>query len=377
MTCPAMNRQSAQRLAASLATLLLYAAVSLLVLHLFMLGNGWFRETKNGFALDRMLSFTAARPFAYRVLTPALVNAGAALFPDSFIRERGRWLTQGSPLVPYARTSLFMNARMALKVHVLYAYSFFSLLCLLYAARAITRRLYRFPGFFSAVAPAAAVLLLPCTFRWGSHIYDFPELLLTALCLLTILTRRWAWYYLLYALAILNKEASAFIILFFLALRGGGMPRKAFLRHAAAQLCIGAALVGAVRLAFAHHPLFLGSTNYLRQNLAFWLDPASYTLFWDAYKVGLNIVPRASNIVFIGAAAFLVCCRWREKPLAAKRLFLYATAFNLPLFVYFGWADEIRTLGLMFPGMYLLGAHTLYRLLYAGAPGARAAARGA
>ena len=96
-----------------------YALTAFCVLHIFMLNNGWFRELKDwSFSFDRMVSFTADRPFAYRVLMPALVNAGACVFPKDFIREHRQWLIEGSPLVRYSKNTLFRYESIALKVHL-------------------------------------------------------------------------------------------------------------------------------------------------------------------------------------------------------------------------------------------------------------------
>ena len=85
-----------------------------------------------------MVSFTADRPFAYRVLMPALMNAGACFFPKDFMRLHRKWLTvEGSPLATYAQNRLFMYESIALKVHLEYVYLYLSLIFLLYIVRSI------------------------------------------------------------------------------------------------------------------------------------------------------------------------------------------------------------------------------------------------
>ena len=171
----------------------LYAITAFFVLHIFMLNNGWFRElTDTGFSFDRMVSFTADRPFAYRVLMPALINAGACLFPKDFIHLHKKWLTDRSPLAAYAKNELFKYESIALKVHLEYFYLYLSLIFLLYAVRSITKHIYAFPPIFSDAAPAIALLFIPLTFTLGGHIYDFPELLLMALCLICIIKKKMA-----------------------------------------------------------------------------------------------------------------------------------------------------------------------------------------
>ena len=345
--------------------MLMYAVTAFCILNIFMLNNGWFRElSDSGFSFDRMVSFTADRPFAYRVLMPALVNAGAFLFPKDFVHSHKKWLTDRSPIAPYATNTLFMHESIALKVHLEYLYLYLSLFFLLYAVRAITQHIYTFPPVFSDVAPAIGLLFLPFTFAWGGHIYDFPELLLMALYLICVIKKKWLYCYPVFFLAILNKEVNVLLTLFFIAFSLGAMAKKDLLKHVVAHVLIGASLVLWVQHLFAGNPLLPGLNDYWKHNILFWLNPKSYFQFWDPYYLGLPIFPRASNIMLIAFTAFFVFYKWKDKPREVKRLFIYTTICMTPLFLYGGWADEIRTLSLMFPAIYLLGAYSLYRLIY-------------
>lgn len=357
--------QKACSMSRSFIVMLMYAVAAFCVLHIFMLNNGWFRElSDSGFSFDRMISFTADRPFAYRVLMPALINAGAFLFSKDFIHLHKKWLTESSPLARYAKNKLFMQEDMALKVHLEYFYLYISLIFLLYAVRAITQNIYAFPSVFSDVTPAIGLLFLPLTFTWGGHIYDFPELLLMALCLLCIIKKKWLLYYPLFCFAILNKEVNVLLILFFMAFSLGTMAKKDLLKHVVGHVLIGASLVLWVRYLFAGNPHIPGLHDYWKQNILFWMNPKSYFLFWDAYHVGVPISPRGSNILLLAFTAFFVFYKWEDKPREIKRLFIYTTTCMTPLYLYGGWADEIRTLSLMFPAIYLLGVYSFYRLIY-------------
>jgi hypothetical protein len=346
---------------------LIYAITAFVVLHFFMLKNGWFRELSDtGFSFDRMVSFTADRPFAYRVLMPALINGGAFLFPKDFQHAHRLWFLENSPLAAYAKNKLFMHEGLAVKIHLGYFYLFLSLIFLLYAIRFITNQIYSFPPLFSDACPAIGLLFLPLTFTWGGHIYDFPELLLAALCLICIIKKKWLYYYPLFVLAILNKEVDVLLVLFFIAFCQDTMSKKNIIKHGALQVFIGASLLLWVRFVFADNPVFPGLNDYWKHNIQYWLNPRSYFLFWDAYHIGLPISPRGSNIFLIVFTAFFVFHKWKNKPLEVKRLFIYTAIFNIPLFLYLGWADEIRTLSLMFPAIYLLAVYSLYRLIYPG-----------
>ena len=162
----------------------------------------------------------------------------------------------------------------------------------------------------------------------GGHIYDFPELLLTALCLICIIQKKWLFYYTVFVLAVLNKEVNVLLILFFIAFCRDTMAKKDMLKHAALQILIGAILVLCVRWLFVDNPLFPGLNDYWKHNIRYWLNPKSYFLFWDAYHVGLPIFPRGSNILLIVFTAFFVFYKWKDKPGQVKRLFVYTSTFN-------------------------------------------------
>jgi hypothetical protein len=58
----------------------------------------------------------------------------------------------------------------------------------------------------------------------------------------------------------------------------------------------------------------------------------------------------------------LVFYQWKEKPKDIKRLYLVMTAILFPLFLFFGYTDEVRVFYLIFPALYLLSYHTIVRI---------------
>jgi hypothetical protein len=125
---------------------------------------------------------------------------------------------------------------------------------------------------------------------------------------------------------------------------------------------VGAVLVAALRVAF--RDAGGGATQaWFPLNVLFFLSPEWYAKFFAPYAP-LIPVPRGINGISLALVAFAVLWRWREKPLEFRRLFLLSAAVTFPLYVLFGFLDEIRALSLVFPAIYLLGCHTvddLYR----------------
>lgn len=335
---------------------LIYVSVSAFALNAFMSTWG-FRGEASPFGFERMLDHTAERPYVYRVLSGEVIKRAARLIPKHLSEERRRWLLEESPLLQYRRPGEGWSLEKSKHWHVAYFYLFLTLLAALFAARVLTHRVCDVTPLFADLAPAVAALFLPLTFHLGGYFYDFPELLLMLLCLLSLVKWRPLWFYPLFVIAILNKESNALLVTFFVALMWERLPRRQLLLHAAAQLGIGAAIVWLLRMAF------LGSQGaqglfFFPLNVLFWLRPASYVQFITPYAP-LIPVPRGANLISLFLVAFLVLWEWRRKPAELKRLLLLPAVFVFPLFYVFGMMDEVRALSLLFPGLYLLGCHTV------------------
>jgi hypothetical protein len=338
---------------------LIYVIVSALVLNTFM--ERWELMTDsqgNGFI--GYVNRTANRPWIYRVLTPALVNAAFEAIPPQARRALDPLVMERSHLLkfPRIRNTPAWTPDIAIKYHLTYFFLFACLVAALFAYRYLTGALFAPAAVFQDFAPALGLLLLPLTFLHGGYLYDFPELMFMGLALVCIVQRKWLLYYPVLLLAILNKEADVLLILFFVAAMVRSMPRGRFLAHVAAQGALGIAVLVAVRQAYAGH---VGSAMqfHLDTNLRYLAVPQNYLRVFDVYAP-LIPVPRGFNILTLLFLAALVGYRWREKPPFLKRLFVLTTSAAVPLFLWGGFKDELRNLSLMFPAIYLLGFHALH-----------------
>jgi hypothetical protein len=340
---------------------LIYVIVSAVVLNAFMTRWGFRGDAANhGFV--QMLEHDAHRPFSYRVLSPAIVNAGAALVPARLRTRWQPWLLEQSPLLRYRAPYESWNPDKALKWHVAYAYLFACLLAVLFAARALARASIPASKLFSDYAPALALLLLPLTFLRGGYFYDFPELVFLFACTLFAAQGRFTAFAILYPLAILNKESNILLLISLLAFAASRLPRRTLLMLAGSQFAIGVVLVAIVRFAF--RDAGGGTTQpWFPLNVLFFLSPEWYAKFFSPYAP-LIPLPRGINLISLALLAFVVLWRWPQKPIELRRLLLLTGAVTLPLYVLFGFLDEIRALSLVFPAIYLLGCHSvddLYR----------------
>jgi len=338
---------------------LVYIIVSLIVLNTFMDLNG-FRGDSERFGFNRMMTYSAERPFAYRILTPVIINNLVSIIPESVISSLEKDLLEDSELLRYVKVTENWDAENSARYHLTYFYLFLCLLITVFALRKLTKLVYNPPAAVLDLAPALAMILLPMSFIHGGYMYDFPELMFFVISLVLIMQSRWWLFYLIFPLAILNKEMGFFIIFFFPALKYKEMSKAVFWRHITTQLLIGIPIIIIIRIMFADNPDPTGHMLILT-NLGFWINPLSYFKFYEIYAPLLG-VPRGGNIVSLFLVAFAALYKWKEKPIEIRRLFLISAIVMLPLFLFLGNRDELRGLALIFPAIYLLGVHTLHQL---------------
>lgn len=338
---------------------LVYVFVAALVLGGFMERWG-FRGDNRAFGFERMLDHSAERPYVYRVLSPAIINAGAALLPDALVSGNEGWWQRGTPLRRFRKPGESWTLEKSVKWHVAYFYLFACLIGALLAARHLARVVCRAPPLFADFAPAVAALFLPLVFHLGAYLYDFPELLLMLLCLVALAHARSGWFYLLFLAAILNKESNVLLVVFFVAFQWDRLPWRRLLGHVAVQVAIGAMLLVSLRVLFSENG---GATAFFSfpVNLVFWLTPSSYVTFFDSHAP-LVPLPRGLNVVTLFTAGMLLFWAWDEKPREVRRLVVLSALVNLPLFLLFAALDELRNLSLMFPALYLAGCGTVLRV---------------
>ena len=349
-------------------TLLLYTIVAALVLGTFATRWG-FRGDSPHWGLEKMLAYEARQPFAYRVLSPTLINAGISIVPRSYVERHREWFLEETPVLRYRHRNESWDLDKSVAWHVAYLYLFLSLMIALYAARAVTREAGPGPPLLSDTAPAIGVLFLPMSFLFGGYLYDFAELAFLFVCLLTMLRSQWALYYLAFVLALLNKESNILIVVYFAAICWDRVDRRQLVAHLGAQLLIGAIILIALRIVFSDNGG--GPAEFwMSLNALFWLQPETYLRF-DRPYAALIPTPRSANLISLFLVSSIVVIGWRACPPTLRRLALFSAAVNIPLFLIWGFLDEIRNLSLTFPALYLLGCYAIPQLWTGASDGRR------
>ena len=326
----------------------LYYLASLAVLDAFMgrwaMGDNWRKSRFN-----RVVHYTAERPFAYRVLTPWLINTVSGSLPETWaagLGERAELLRERYGLRQGNDTAYFTGYLLLLA----------SLLGTLVLWRALLRH-FRFPPAWRDLAPPLLLLFYPVAFAKGGFVYDFPELFLASAAFLLFLRRSWWLYYPTFAVAILNKESAALMAVWFLAAFTVDRRFGRLLAHAAASAAVGLPVLFAVRTHFADSPGRPMSLN-LRHNLEYLSNLGSYFTGADVYATGLP-VPQGLHLVNLVLLLVLVALSRRSAPPLVWWVFVDTVLVILPLFVAFGFEDELRVFAPAFPALFLLAVFTL------------------
>lgn len=298
---------------------------------------------------DKAIHYRTERPFVYRVLTPTLVHGVAEVLPDETARslaERAEPLREKYRLRPGNDLEYVLLHYLTLCAYV------GTILCW----RESLRRVWPGEGrLFADVLPAAGLLFLPLTFMHGGFIYDPFELFFASLALVFFLARGWIGFYGVFFLAVLNKESNILIGLWLLAPFFRDRSWRWLLRHGA--IASGVALPAFLlpRWLFRANPGDQ-ATFLLWRHLEYLTDPGSWLrVTFEPFATGIA-VPRGLhlfNLVLLGAILWVAR---RRAPREILLVFLVTTIAILPLFLLFGWKDELRVFGPAYPALFLLVA---------------------
>jgi predicted secreted protein len=174
-----------------------------------------------------------------------------------------------------------------------------------------------------------------------------------------LVNRRWALWYGLLPIAILNKEATALVVVWLVA----GLPstRKTHAwRHMLASTGIAAAVVACLWWYFRDRPGFVAQPN-LAHNLRYWASLRWLVATQDAFGTALPL-PVAFNAINVAAVWLVWSCGKRYVAPEVARAFVLSCIAVLPLLVTSGFENEIRTCGIAAPPFVVLASAAVGRL---------------
>lgn len=262
--------------------------------------------------LQSFLDGTAYKPFQFRMLVPWMVG-GLSSFIPADPKTLYQWIDVAAVL------GLFYAFRYHLKSH--------------------------FQGAAANVLPFLVFYSLPWNYLLPRDLplilpYDLAAVALFTLGLALLQRRRWTWYYLVFAVATLNRETILFLTLIFAIVEYQRLPRGAYALHLAAQLGLWLGIKLVMGSVYAANP---GSS-------------------FEFYHVGTQIPHWQSNLKVLtspphlipvlssfGFAWLVVAAGWKRLRDSFTRKSLWAIPpFLLMVFVV-GNLNEIRVYGELTP----------------------------
>jgi hypothetical protein len=237
----------------------------------------------------------------------------------------------------FVRATRAGEPALALRYYMVYGLSFCALVGALLMLRQVCLDLYG-DEVAATLAPLVLAIAVP-----ASYFYDFPELLFMTLAVWLACRAKWGWLVALAVVATFNKESFpvfALTLYPFLRLRAS---------RRAALTCVGACVVAGVLVNVLVKYRYAGNGGSpaifnLWFNLQFFANPRNY--FLSEWTYGLPL-PRATNVVVLAVLVLIVRAGWGALPDCMRRHALLAAAFNVPLFLVFGFIDEVRALSML------------------------------
>lgn len=183
--------------------------VSLLILAVFLkvsYVNGFYQATFSG-----MVDGTAYRPFVTRVLIPLLIHFFQFFLPVNFQKEILEWISN-QRIVLDLLSRYRVPVSYGIEALISLLLQFLCLLGFSYTFYVFAGKLFSFSKRVLKLITLLATLGLLIFVNYG-YIYDFPELFLCTAAFYAIFAKRKTLYFLIFVLAVLNKETSLVLII--------------------------------------------------------------------------------------------------------------------------------------------------------------------
>jgi hypothetical protein len=298
-----------------------------------------FGDSTTGRSIAGALDGTAAKPYVYRQLLPALANLSDALLPARakarFIEHLEKDAPVHNPLLAtFARASSTNDLTHALRYYVVYYLAFSSLLGAMLLLRIICLDLTG-----DEAAATLTPLVLALVFPAGNY-QDYPALLFMTLAVWISCRASPFWLIPLAAVATFNQEAFPFFVVTlypFLRLRASRRGAGAYVGIGLVAGVLVDALVKFHYAANAGTPMQLN----LPASLPIYSDSGRYFSFDWAVGVAL---PGAIGVLLL---ALLLRTGWRGAPACTRNHALLAAAFSMPLLLVFGVGDETSAFSML------------------------------
>jgi hypothetical protein len=306
----------------------------------FLFFSGVNSNTRASFS--DMLTGEAHRPFVTRVLVPWLTRGIAVVMPES-VHTWAETMPNSSGIMGMLLTEYVTPPGFALEAIISLGLQLISLLGFAFAFRRLFQTVFDVTPLISGLMTLVALLGLTPMLFFG-YIYDLPNLFLTTLALYCIAAQRKIAYWVVFALAILNKE-SAVVLMVPAVLLFWDFPRPSLRKvilGTAAQVSLFAAIRAPLALLYRNNP-GEGFEYHLLDHIEMFRDYPVLGIF---------------SLLVTAGILLMVFRYWQKKP-AAVVLGVLPGLLLLVLFVLGGIAFEVRIFYEVYAAGFLCSIFTL------------------
>jgi len=297
-----------------------------------------------------IISGTACKPFAYRVLVPLLVRISQYLVPGSLHESIRASLVQ-QPVVQRAFSLLIWDTTLAFEYLLGVGWLYVAVYGFILSLKYLFDGLFRTPNeWFSRIVPWVALLGIRYLMRYVSYVYDLPALFLFTLGLALMARKQWRAFLLVFLLASLNKETTILLTLVFVIHQWHvrRLEDRQFQFLLVAQLSIFALVKGVLFVIFRENPGTFVEMHLLDHNI-------------DLLRKFLLRPSLAAEFPWMGLA-LLVFHNWPNK----SRFLKDAIWILVPIFAmmpFLGMLDELRVYYEVVPIVVLLATQSVAEIV--------------
>lgn len=309
-------------------------------------GKWSLRDGARRYGIEAMLDGTAHKPFVYRQLAPMVSGLASRVTPD---RVKNYLVEKLQLSDTFARATAPASSDRQFRHLVIYYACFASLFLCLF----VLRRIVLDAGgddTAAIIAPTSFILAFPYLQTIGGYFYDSIELLFLSLAFLMATRGKGLLLMALVAPATLNKETFFFFLPALYPLLRRSYSAKASAALVATGLIVAGSVNVLLKLAYADAPGGAAEFHFL-DNLDY------YRMFWvyHLWEVTYGVVgPQGLSVLTLAVALIVAMRGWPAAPPAIRQHLAIAAAINLPLFLVFCGAGELRNLSFLFVGFVVL-----------------------
>lgn len=309
---------------------IIYALLSVVAVGIAQRNWAWNGDPRATIAM--MVDGTAALPYVGRVLIPQSVHVLSMLIPPEY---QSALVTINQWVRCYPEGKNFAEIMVSL-----FAYGFaFSYALILYA---LAKNLLPQERLGALVVPVISLLMVSAI-NYNMRLYDFSTLFLMTGCYYFLVKQAWWRFLCCFALALLNKESTVFIMVLYAVWARDKMSRRAYVFFGVAQLALAVLIKGIIQWSFRNNPGVFLEFNW-RLQMDYFLNP-----LWP------------HNYVSILAFVLMLLYGWKNKPIFLKQAVLMLFPMSVAFF-FVGYPGEFRVFYDIFPIFALLITDTFIRM---------------